>query len=177
MALARSPTGEMVGGMTVPERVRLADLLAGLLVATDLDLGVPPESTVRSTLIAQTVAGELGLTAGARSDLYYATLLRSVGCTGFAHELADWFGDEFAAVRAMADVDMSRPREALGRPGGDGARGGSRTSHPCLGQHHRQGKEVDRYITAADCEGMASFVRRFAVGNGVGPMLQQVLER
>jgi HD-GYP domain-containing protein (c-di-GMP phosphodiesterase class II)/DNA-binding CsgD family transcriptional regulator len=164
-------------GMTEPERVRLADLLAGLSVATDLGLGVPPESTVRSTLIAQAVAEELGLAAGARSDLYYATLLRSVGCTGFAHELADWFGDEFAAVRAVADVDMSRPREALGALAATvrGAGRGRRTR--ALVSTTVNGKEVDRYITAADCEGMASFVRRFAVGNGVGPMLQQVFER
>jgi HD-GYP domain-containing protein (c-di-GMP phosphodiesterase class II)/DNA-binding CsgD family transcriptional regulator len=163
--------------MTAPERVRLADLLAGLSVATDLGLGVPPESTVRSTLIAQAVAGELGLDARTRSDLYYATLLRSVGCTGFAHELVHFFGDEFAAVRAVQAVDATRSREALGAVAASvrGAGRGRRTR--TLLNTTVKGKEIDRLIVTADCEGMASFVRRFAVGHGVGAMLQQVFER
>jgi HD-GYP domain-containing protein (c-di-GMP phosphodiesterase class II)/DNA-binding CsgD family transcriptional regulator len=167
----------MLGRMTEPERVRLADLLAGLSVATDLGLGVPPETAVRVTLVAQAIAGELGLDAATRADLYYATLLRSVGCTGFAHELVGWFGDEFSAVRAVADVDMTRPGEALGALAASvrGAGRGHRTR--ALVATTLKGKEVDRYITRADCEGMAAFVRRFAVGAGVGPVLQQVFER
>jgi hypothetical protein len=61
--------------MVPPERVRLAELLAGLSVATDLGLGFPPEKTVRNAFIAVRLAAELGVADRACGDVYLASLL------------------------------------------------------------------------------------------------------
>lgn len=167
----------MLGAVSAHGRVRLAELLAGLSVATDLGLGVPPETAVRKTYLAQVVARELGLDPATSSDLYYAALLRSVACTGFAHELARLVGDEFVAVQAVEMVDATRRREALHAivSGVRGAGRGRRVR--ALVNTVVKGEELDRFVVAADCEGMAAFVRRLGVGVGVGATLQQVFER
>jgi HD-GYP domain-containing protein (c-di-GMP phosphodiesterase class II)/DNA-binding CsgD family transcriptional regulator len=159
------------------ERVRLGELLAGLSIATDLGLGFPPETAVRNTLIAMAIAEELGLDDRARSDLFFASLLSGIGCTGFAHEMAQFFGDEFAAVRVFSKIDSTRPREAMAAVAAAvrGAGPGRRTR--VLVNNVSRGKQFGQYVVAADCEGKAGFVRRLGLGDGVAAILTQMLER
>jgi len=56
---------------------------------------------------------ELGLDADARDTTYWVALLRYVGCTGHAHEVATLFGDEIA-IRAQTLVhDAANPAEVM----------------------------------------------------------------
>src|SRR4029078_7506888 len=64
-------------------------------------------------LVATGLARRLGLSPPEVSDVYYTSLLRSVGCTATSHEIAALMGGDDIAVRARGDmVDMSRPGEA-----------------------------------------------------------------
>src|SRR5690606_11589608 len=88
--------------MAVPgtTRIRLAELVAALSLATDLGTGQPLEHALRTCLLA-TVAGEqLGLRSSALGDVYYLALLRFVGCTADAHEEAALVGGDEIAFRA-----------------------------------------------------------------------------
>jgi HD-GYP domain-containing protein (c-di-GMP phosphodiesterase class II) len=163
--------------VTSDERVRLGELLAGLSIATDLGLGFPPETAVRDTLIALAIAEELGLDDRARSDLFFASLLRAVGCTGFAHEMAHFFGDEFAAAKAFSRVDSRRPREAMTAVAATVRSAGRGRRTRALVNNVVRGKQVGEFLVAADCEGMSGFVRRLAVGDGVTTTLMQIFER
>jgi HD-GYP domain-containing protein (c-di-GMP phosphodiesterase class II) len=74
------------------ERVRAAELIAALCLATDLGMGFPFEHGLHSTLIAMRLADRLELDDGAASQTYYASLLSHAGCTTDAHVTAEVFG-------------------------------------------------------------------------------------
>ena len=58
--------------------------------------------------------GELGLAAAARSDLFYALLLKDAGCTANSAHMAALFGaDDQVAKRTSKFVDWSRPLSAF----------------------------------------------------------------
>jgi hypothetical protein len=70
------------------DRLRLADLLSALSLATDLGMGAPLETSLRTCLIATTLARALGLRGGELATVYCAALMRHLGCTASAHEAA-----------------------------------------------------------------------------------------
>src|SRR4051812_22888839 len=78
---------------------RLAELCGVFSLASDLAVGQRLESGIRSTLVSMHLAGELGLSASERSDVYYLNLLRMAGCTA-TPQLADSMGD----IRALGRI-------------------------------------------------------------------------
>ena len=78
------------------ERVRAAEVIAALSLATDLGIGVPLEHGLQSTLIAMRLGERLGIDADTASQTYYACLLFYVGCTADAEVAAETFGDDDA---------------------------------------------------------------------------------
>ena len=111
-------------------RLRLAELMAALSLATDLGMGQPLEQALRPCLIAIELAGRMGLAADEISEVFYLALLRFLGCTADAHELAQIFGsDDLAAKRALAPMVGGSPLEL--------ARGMSATVGPGQGPLRR----------------------------------------
>ena len=74
------------------ERVRTADLIAALCLATDLGMGLPFEHGLHTTLVAMRLAKKLGVDRRSASETYYTCLLSHAGCTSEAHVAADVFG-------------------------------------------------------------------------------------
>ena len=74
------------------ERVRTAELIGALCLATDLGMAFPFEHGLHTTLIAMRLAEELGVDRHTASETYYACLLSHAGCTADAHVAADVFG-------------------------------------------------------------------------------------
>ena len=74
------------------ERVRTAELIAALCLATDLGMGFPFEHGLHTTLIAMRLADRLGVDRESASQTYYACLLSHAGCTTEAHVAAEVFG-------------------------------------------------------------------------------------
>jgi HD-GYP domain-containing protein (c-di-GMP phosphodiesterase class II)/DNA-binding CsgD family transcriptional regulator len=163
--------------MSPPERVRLAELVAGLSIATDLGLGFPPEKTVRNAFIAVRLAAELGLAGRTCGDVYFASLLRYIGCTSFALDVAQHFGNEMAVASVLGAVDETRPREMLPallhtvRAADHGQRA------RVLANNVVKGKAFGAYLTAADCEARTRLAQRFTVGDRVTATLLHVTER
>jgi hypothetical protein len=88
-------------------RVRLAELVSTLSLATDLGMGQPLEQALRTCLLAVAAGRELGLDDAVRCDTYYLALLRFVGCTADAHEQAALVGgDDIAFYAGVAPVVM-----------------------------------------------------------------------
>jgi HD-GYP domain-containing protein (c-di-GMP phosphodiesterase class II) len=160
-------------------RLRLADLLAALSIATDLGIGRPPQSAMQACVLAARLAEGMGLPAPDIADIYYATLLRYIGCTAFAHEEA-WAagGDEIDARAETTRMDMLNPRELLAfqlfhvgrhRPPLQ------RLAAVALGLPRTltSGKE----LVASHCEVGASMARRLRMTTAVQDALQQIFER
>jgi HD-GYP domain-containing protein (c-di-GMP phosphodiesterase class II) len=74
------------------ERVRTAEVIAALCLATDLGMAFPFEHGLHTTLIAMRIADRLGLDREQTSQTYYACLLAHAGCTTEAHTAAEVFG-------------------------------------------------------------------------------------
>jgi HD-GYP domain-containing protein (c-di-GMP phosphodiesterase class II) len=94
---------------------RLAELIGGLSLATDLAAGLGLESALRTSVLAVGIARETGIRGAELSDVYYTALLRFIGCTAFAHETA-WTiggGDDQGTLRALSPLDTADPRDLL----------------------------------------------------------------
>src|SRR3954454_21060020 len=93
--------------------LRLGEFIATLALAQDNAFGQPLESQLRSCLLAMWMCEEAGFERDLRENVYWGALLRYVGCTGHAHEVATLFGDEIA-IRAQTLVhDGGDPAEGM----------------------------------------------------------------
>jgi len=87
--------------------------VATLALAQDNAFGQPLESQLRSCLLATWMCDAAGFDRSVRDTVYWVALLRYIGCTGHAHEVATLFGDEIA-IRAQTLVhDAGNPAEVI----------------------------------------------------------------
>jgi HD-GYP domain-containing protein (c-di-GMP phosphodiesterase class II) len=105
---------ETSGGRPISEEpLRLGELVATLALAQDNAFGQPLESQLRSCLLATWMCDTAGFDDEVRETAYWVALLRYLGCTGHAHEVATVFGDEIA-IRAQTLVhDAANPAEVM----------------------------------------------------------------
>jgi hypothetical protein len=84
------------------ERIRVAEVIGALSLATDLGIGVPLEHGLQSTLLAMRLADHLKVDAETAAQTYYACQLFYVGCTANADVAAELFGADDALTRYAA---------------------------------------------------------------------------
>ena len=120
--------GSPAGG----ERIRAAEVVAALSLATDLAIGVPLEHGLQSALFAMRLSERLNVDPETASKAYYVSLLAYVGCTAGAETAAELFGGEDALtahagpsrfgsraesmagiMRALAPSDRTQPVRAV----------------------------------------------------------------
>jgi hypothetical protein len=93
--------------------VRLADLLAGLSRLADLGFGLQAGEALRSCALATRLARSLDLPEDDVRAAFYTALLHHVGCTGYAYETAQIFGDELALNVAAGRTNPADPRDVF----------------------------------------------------------------
>jgi HD-GYP domain-containing protein (c-di-GMP phosphodiesterase class II) len=154
--------------------VRLAELVAAISLATDLGTGQPMEHALRTCQLSMRVAGVLGLPATTCADVFYVALLRFLGCTADALEMARYAGgDNVALLAAMAPVYMGSTGEAvrvLGRGVGRGRPVPQRLR--LLAQALRDGRSV-----VSHCEVGSRLATRLGLGPDVVHALSHAYER
>jgi HD-GYP domain-containing protein (c-di-GMP phosphodiesterase class II) len=90
------------------EGIRVSDILAALSFALDLADGQPAGHSLRTTLIGMDLAERLDLSLHDRRDLYYALMLKDVGCSSTSARVFDVFGgDDRVAQRRLLRQDWS----------------------------------------------------------------------
>jgi HD-GYP domain-containing protein (c-di-GMP phosphodiesterase class II)/DNA-binding CsgD family transcriptional regulator len=94
-------------------QLRKAELMAAMSLATDLSMGQPMEDGLAVCLLATRLAAALGLSEDQQVRVYYAALLRHIGCTADMHVLAAAAGDDVSMRSAFIAVDLGRPAEML----------------------------------------------------------------
>ena len=91
----------------------MGELVATFALAQDNAFGQPLESQLRSCLLGVWLSEAAGFDRELRETVYWVALLRYIGCTGHAHEVATVFGDEIA-IRAQTLVhDAANPAEVM----------------------------------------------------------------
>jgi len=93
--------------------LRLGELVATFALGQDNAFGQPLESQLRSCLLADTLCAEAGFDEGVRRTAYWVALLRYVGCTGHAHEIATVFGDDIAVLAETLVFDAGDPADVF----------------------------------------------------------------
>jgi HD-GYP domain-containing protein (c-di-GMP phosphodiesterase class II) len=100
--------------MADSREIALSELIGALSGALDIGEGEPPGHAKRSCLIGMRLAEEIDMDGAARSDLFYALLLKDAGCSANAAHMSALFGaDDQAAKRTSKLVNWSRPLNAF----------------------------------------------------------------
>ena len=158
--------------------LRLSEFVATLALAQDNAFGQPLESQLRSCLLATWICEAAGFEQDVREDVYWVALLRYVGCTGHAHEVATVFGDEIA-IRAQTLVhDAGNPTEVMGDV----------VAFATAGRSDDERDEIIRMLQetahewavhnfASGCEVADMLVQRLDFGPGVRDALAYTFER
>lgn len=94
----------------MPTEVRVAELLTAISLATDLGQGQPMDWELRSCLLAMDLCQRAALDAATLRDVYDLALLRYIGCSSHAHEVASTFGDEIVARDRFLAADLTDKR-------------------------------------------------------------------
>jgi HD-GYP domain-containing protein (c-di-GMP phosphodiesterase class II) len=94
--------------------VRQSEVISALSRAIDLTEGQPMGHAARTCVIGMRLAGELGLDAADRSALFYALLLKDVGCSSTAARVSQILGgDDLDFKGGLKRIDWNRPSEAV----------------------------------------------------------------
>ena len=92
----------------------MSQLIGALSSALDIGEGEPAGHAARSCLIGMRLADVIGLDPPARSDLFYALLLKDAGCSANSAHMAALFGaDDQEAKRTSKLVDWTNPVSAF----------------------------------------------------------------
>jgi HD-GYP domain-containing protein (c-di-GMP phosphodiesterase class II) len=93
---------------------RTSEILSALSCALDITEGQPPGHAVRTCLIGMRIAERVGIPMRDRGALFYALLLKDLGCSSNAARLCSLFGaDDRALKREHKLTDWSRSRQTL----------------------------------------------------------------
>lgn len=96
--------------LTQPGRVRLSQVLGALSTALDMTEGQPAGHAARSCVIGMRIGRAIGLNETDLADLYYALLLKDLGCSANASKMCYLLGgcDEREAKRNVKWIDNTR---------------------------------------------------------------------
>ncbi len=167
------------GAPPAEERIRVAEVIAALSLATDLGIGVPLEHGLQSTLLAMRLADRLKVDAETAAQTYYACQLFYVGCTANTDVAAELFGADDALTTYAAPSRFGSRTEmtagflrAVAPPGGAPIMRASQLARrlPTLA------KVVKQHL-AAFCEVARMLTDRLGVDSSVGALFAHAAER
>ncbi len=158
--------------------LRLGEFVATLALAQDNAFGQPLESQLRSCLLATWMCEAAGFPAEVRETAYWVALLRYIGCTGHAHEVATVFGDEIA-IRAQTLVhDAANPAEVMRDVIAFATAGRSPAEREQIVQVIQQtAREWAVHNFASGCEVADMLVQRLDFGPAIREALRFTFER
>jgi HD-GYP domain-containing protein (c-di-GMP phosphodiesterase class II) len=158
--------------------LRLGEFAATLALAQDNAFGQPLESQFRSCLLATWLCRAAGFEPQVSRDVYWVALLRYLGCTGHAHEVATLFGDEIA-IRAQTLIhDAANPQEVISDVIAFATAGrGAEEREQIVKMIHEGSHAWAVHNFASGCEVTDMLLNRIDFGPGVREALRFTFER
>jgi HD-GYP domain-containing protein (c-di-GMP phosphodiesterase class II) len=164
--------------MSLQETARVSQVLGALALAADVSAALPPDTSLRTCLIAVALGRAHGLDNQQLGDVFVAALLRHIGCTSSAYEETRLMGDDLELKESMALVDAGSPLAML-----DGARRGFAKGKGVLTRARR----IATFVAGAPkavpavfsgrCEVSLRLAHRLALSPGVARALDETYER
>jgi HD-GYP domain-containing protein (c-di-GMP phosphodiesterase class II) len=161
LAGRRSAVGPEGGRLITAESIRFSEIIAALSLSLDITQGHPEGHCMRTALIGMRLAEELRLSTMDRSALFYALLLKDLGCSSNAAKIAYLFGaDDQLVKRSARLIDWTRPGEALGHCWAHCAPGGTAFQKLLkIAEIARLGKAGGKKIAEIRCQRGADIAR------------------
>jgi HD-GYP domain-containing protein (c-di-GMP phosphodiesterase class II) len=157
--------------------LRLAEILGALSLTTDLGAGVPFEKGLRTCLVASGLAELLDAGLEERRDVYFAALLRSIGCTTHASLFAELFDDDVAMQRELKLFDLADPADVAAQTGRFADWAGPERARQLTDRFLAEVPAHGRELSRASCEVSAALGRRLGLPGGAILALDEVYER
>jgi putative nucleotidyltransferase with HDIG domain len=102
------------GRLIVSDQIRFSEIISALSVALDITQGHPQGHCMRTALIGMRIAEELKLSSAESSALFYALLLKDLGCSSNAAKMAYLFGaDDQLVKRSARMIDWQKPTQCF----------------------------------------------------------------
>jgi HD-GYP domain-containing protein (c-di-GMP phosphodiesterase class II) len=157
--------------------LRLAEILGALSLTTDLGAGVPFEKGLRTCVVASVLSDDLGLPRDDRQAVYFAALLRSLGCTAHASSFAEMFDDDVAVQRALKTLHPEDPGWAAGQNERFAAWAGRERARELTARLTDLLAAEGQTLATGSCEVSATLAARLALPSGAIAALDEVYER
>lgn len=104
------PSGRLISAT----EIRFSEIISALSVALDITQGHPQGHCMRTALIGMRLAEELRLPSADCSALFYALLLKDLGCSSNAAKMAYLFGaDDHLVKRSARMIDWTKPGQCI----------------------------------------------------------------
>lgn len=173
-----SQCGPVSGRLVQSTSIRFSEIISALSVALDLTQGHPQGHSMRSCLIGMKIASLLGLCDADRSALFYALLLKDLGCSSNAAKIAYLFGGDDHQIKHTARlIDWTKPAECVKHcwtncaPGGSAARKLVKVASIISG-----GAEAGRKITEIRCERGAEIAKMLRLSEATATAIRHLDE-
>jgi HD-GYP domain-containing protein (c-di-GMP phosphodiesterase class II) len=161
------------------ERVRAAEMITALSLATDLGIGVPLEHGLQSTLFAMRLGERLGVDSETARQTYYTCLLFYVGCTAGAELAAEVFGEDDALTTYGTPVrfgSRGQMRAGMLRAVAPPGRSWLVRSRQLVHGLPRLARQFDHHVAGA-CEVAQMLTYRLGLPTAVGGLFAYITER
>ena len=100
--------------LLLPGNVRQSEVIGALSTALDLTEGQPPGHAAKSCLIGMQIARQIGLPEDELRPLYFALLLKDLGCSSNASKMCYLFGaDDRKVKRDVKTIDWTKAKDNL----------------------------------------------------------------
>lgn len=178
MAPPTLPETSAVAGDTI----RFAEIISALSFALDLTEDATDGHAVRCCLLGMRLADRAGLSAEDKRNLYYALLLKDVGCSSNSARLCEIIGGDERPIKAGIKLeDWTRPHKPSRSglqllwnhvlPEGNAFQRAARIGQIALSQHRNNEEMV-----ALRCDRGASIVRKLGLGEAAADAVRYLDE-
>ena len=149
--------------------IRFSEIISALSVALDITQGQPTGHCMRTALIGMRLADELKLGTSDCSALFYALLLKDLGCSSNAAKMAYLFGaDDQLVKRSGRMIDWTSPGQCIKHCWQTCAPGGSTIAKLTkIAGIFRLGAKGTRQIAEIRCERGADIARTLQLPDAV----------
>jgi len=147
--------------LVAADEIRFSEIISALSVALDITQGQPEGHCMRNAMIGMRLAEELRLPTADRSALFYALLLKDLGCSSNAAKMAYLFGaDDHLVKRTCRLIDWTKAGESIKHAWKHCAPGGSVVDKLLkMAAMARGGVEGARQISEIRCDRGADLAR------------------
>jgi putative nucleotidyltransferase with HDIG domain len=153
--------GPPAGRLVAATEIRLSEIISAMSVALDITQGHPQGHCMRTALVGMRLADELQLSSAERSALFYALLLKDLGCSSNAAKMSYLFAaDDHLVKRDLRLIDWTKAGDSLRYMWKHSAMGGSLLDKLLkIAAIARKGPEAARKISEVRCERGANIAR------------------